>query len=113
MRIAQILYDKAHRIFEAEEIPEFPPGPEGEPIELIDITKVKVEEGYLYDRELGVFIQPEPENIMEASSVIVNPLEEIKELQYIQLEASVDIFSRMEELEEKIKALSVNTDYKY
>lgn len=62
MRIAQILYNKAHWIFEAEEIPEWPPDPQGNPIVLVDITgKPEVQEGWDYDKETGEFTEPEPQ----------------------------------------------------
>lgn len=64
-RFAQILYDKAHWIFEDEEMPHFPPDPEGNPIIIIDITDhLEVQEGWDYDHETDTFtkpIIPEPE----------------------------------------------------
>lgn len=58
MRFAQILNNKAHWAFEANEKPEFPPGPEGEPIIIVDITDLPVQEGWLYDFESGEFSLP-------------------------------------------------------
>lgn len=59
MRIAQILHGKAHWIFEGEEIPNWPPDPEGNPIILIDITdKPEVQEGWCYNEETGEFTEP-------------------------------------------------------
>ncbi|MEK3935915.1 hypothetical protein MKY41_11360 [Sporosarcina sp. FSL W7-1349] len=58
-KFAQILYNKAHWIFEAEEKPEFAPN-----IVLVDITgNAEVQEGWDYDPETGVFTEPvfEPE----------------------------------------------------
>lgn len=54
MKFAQILYDKAHWIFEADEKPEFAPN-----IVLVDITsKPDVKEGWDYNRETGEFTTP-------------------------------------------------------
>ncbi|MCS1383276.1 hypothetical protein NXZ75_13800 [Lysinibacillus sphaericus] len=54
MKFAQILYDKAHWIFEADEKPEFAPN-----IVLVDITsKPDVQEGWDYNRETGEFTAP-------------------------------------------------------
>lgn len=59
MRIAQILYNKAHYIFEAAKIPDWPPYPDGTLPLLIDITdKPEVQEGWLYDPETGEFSEP-------------------------------------------------------
>jgi len=59
MKFAQILYDKAHWIFEADEKPEFAPD-----IVIIDITdKPQVQEGWDYNEETGEFtasVLPEP-----------------------------------------------------
>ena len=57
MRIAQILHNKAHHIFEADEIPDWPPDPEGDPIILVDISDhPEVQEGWDYVD--GVFSAP-------------------------------------------------------
>ncbi|MET4560746.1 hypothetical protein ABIA69_001890 [Lysinibacillus parviboronicapiens] len=54
MRFAQILYDKAHWIFEADEKPEFAPN-----IVLVDITdKHEVKEGWDFDKKTGEFTAP-------------------------------------------------------
>lgn len=54
MRFAQILYNKAHWIFEADEKPEFAPN-----IVLVDITsKPNVQEGWDYNNETGEFMAP-------------------------------------------------------
>jgi len=45
MRIAQILNDRVHWIFDADEIPDWPPDPEGNPIVLVDITDTNAKEG--------------------------------------------------------------------
>lgn len=64
LKIAQILYDKAHYIFEDESIPDWPPDPEGNPIMLVDITdKPEVQEGWDYDKETGIFTEPVYEDI--------------------------------------------------
>lgn len=54
MRIAQILYEKAHWIFEADEMPEFAPN-----IVLVDITGCdNIQEGWDYNNETGEFTAP-------------------------------------------------------
>ncbi|WP_431808813.1 hypothetical protein [Lysinibacillus sphaericus] len=54
MKFAQILYNKAHWIFEADEKPEFAPN-----IVLVDITsKPDVQEGWDYNNETGEFTAP-------------------------------------------------------
>lgn len=54
MRIAQILYNKAHWIFEADEMPEFAPD-----IVLIDITgRDDIQEGWDYNKITGEFTAP-------------------------------------------------------
>ncbi|MFJ8102784.1 hypothetical protein [Lysinibacillus sp. NPDC096212] len=54
MRIAQILYNKAHWIFEADEKPEFAPD-----IVLVDITsKNNIQEGWDYNSKTGKFTAP-------------------------------------------------------
>ncbi|WP_432702486.1 hypothetical protein [Lysinibacillus sphaericus] len=62
MKFAQILYNKAHWIFEADEKPAFAPN-----IVLVDIiSKPDVQEGWDYNRETGEFtapIIPEPTQI--------------------------------------------------
>lgn len=57
---AQILYEKAHLIFTAEEKPEFAPN-----IILVDISDITPlpQEGWLYDAETGTFSEPPPEPI--------------------------------------------------
>ncbi|WP_054767336.1 hypothetical protein [Lysinibacillus parviboronicapiens] len=54
MRFAQILYDKAHWIFEADEKPEFAPN-----IVLVEITgRDDIQEGWDYNKETGEFTAP-------------------------------------------------------
>ncbi|EON70446.1 hypothetical protein [Lysinibacillus sphaericus] len=54
MRFAQILYDKAHWVFEDEKKPDFAPN-----IVLVDITdKHEVKEGWDYDKKTGEFTAP-------------------------------------------------------
>ncbi|WP_054768115.1 hypothetical protein [Lysinibacillus parviboronicapiens] len=54
MRFAQILYDKAHWVFEDENKPDFAPN-----IVLVDITdKHEVKEGWDYDKKTGEFTEP-------------------------------------------------------
>lgn len=53
-RFAQILWDKAHWIFEAEEKPEYAPD-----IVLVDITgRNDIQEGWDYNSETGEFTAP-------------------------------------------------------
>lgn len=63
MRFAQILNNRAHWIFEADEKPDFPPDTSGNPIVLVDITdNPEVQEGWVY--EYGEFTEPPlPESI--------------------------------------------------
>lgn len=72
MRFAQILRKKAHWIFEADEKPNFPPGPEGEPIIIVDITgKPEVKEGWGYNAETGEFTEPpEPEPLPPEQDIV-------------------------------------------
>lgn len=54
MRFAQILYDKAHWIFEADKKPEFAPS-----IVLVDISgRNDIREGWDYDTGTGEFTPP-------------------------------------------------------
>ncbi|MCS1382714.1 hypothetical protein NXZ75_10970 [Lysinibacillus sphaericus] len=54
MKFAQVLYDKAHWIFEADEKPSFAPN-----IVLVDITsKPDVQEGWDYNSKTGEFMAP-------------------------------------------------------
>ncbi|VDG96792.1 Uncharacterised protein [Lysinibacillus sphaericus] len=56
MRFVQILHEKAHWIFEADEKPEFAPN-----IALVDITEnTEVQEGWDYDEVTGIFTEPAP-----------------------------------------------------
>lgn len=65
-KFAQILHNKAHWIFEAEEKPEYAPD-----IVLVDITdKLDIQEGWDYDSETGVFTEPvRPEPIEVEPSI--------------------------------------------
>ncbi|MFJ7408062.1 MULTISPECIES: hypothetical protein [unclassified Lysinibacillus] len=72
MKFAQILYDKAHWIFEADEKPEFAPN-----IILVDITeKNEVQEGWDYNSKTGEFTAP---NIPEP--IPVEPQPTLEEMQ--------------------------------
>ena len=54
MKFAQVLFDKAHWIFEADEKPEFAPN-----IVLVDITgRNDIQEGWDYDTKTGEFTTP-------------------------------------------------------
>lgn len=57
MRIAQILHNKAHWIFEAETMPEFAPN-----IVLVDITNVTPAPQEGWDYQNGTFSEPQPVN---------------------------------------------------
>jgi hypothetical protein len=85
MRIAQILHGKAHYIFEADSIPEWPPDPEGNPIILKEITdQPEVQEGWDYDEATGKFTPPViPEQEPEQP--------EPKETQLDRIETTLDI----------------------
>lgn len=75
MRIVQILDNQAHWIFEAEEMPKFPPDIEGNPIVLIDISdQPEIEEGWDYDEATETFrppLEPEPEPEPEPETVSI------------------------------------------
>lgn len=59
MKIAQILNGKAHWIFEADELPDYPPTSDGQTLVFVDITdKPEVQEGWGYDSETGEFSEP-------------------------------------------------------
>lgn len=68
MKFAQILYNRAHWIFEADEKPEFAPN-----IVLVDITeKPEVQEGWDYNSKTGEFtapVNPEPTPIESQPTV--------------------------------------------
>ncbi|MGE6515207.1 hypothetical protein [Lysinibacillus sphaericus] len=65
MRFAQILYDKAHWIFEADEKPEFAPN-----IVLVDITgQDEIKEGWDYDEVTGVFTKSVYEEVEPVSQI--------------------------------------------
>jgi hypothetical protein len=85
LRIAGILNNKAHWIFEAEEIPNLPPTPQGNQITLVDITnKLEVQEGWDYNPETGEFTEPEPIEIEK-------PPQEPELTQLDRIEATIDI----------------------
>lgn len=83
MRIAQIINNEVHWIFEAKSIPNWPPDPEGNPTVLVDITDhPEVEENWLYDGKN--FIKPE---------IVVLPVIEIpipEPTQLDRIEAKID-----------------------
>ncbi|RIJ65543.1 hypothetical protein [Rummeliibacillus sp. POC4] len=73
MKFAQILYNKAHWIFEAEEKPAFAPN-----IILVDITdKPDVQEGWYYNGDTVEFTKPVLPNPIEPT----NPAPTMEELQ--------------------------------
>ena len=54
MRFVQILYGKAHWIFDSNIVPEFAPN-----IKIVDITdKPEVQEGWDYNEQTGIFTEP-------------------------------------------------------
>ena len=66
MRMAQILRGKAHWIFDAPELPDWPPDPDGNPVVLVDITgRPEVREGWDYDAGTGEFTEPVAESDSE------------------------------------------------
>lgn len=71
MKFAQILYGKAHWIFEAKEKPEYAPN-----IVVVDITgQDHIQEGWDFNEITGEFTPPEPQPIPEPKA----SLEEITE----------------------------------
>jgi len=56
MRIALIYNGVIHNIFTADEIPDWPPYPDGTKPLLIDVTGKDAEENYPYDAETGTII---------------------------------------------------------
>lgn len=75
MRLVQILNGTAHWIFEADEIPDFPPSIEGDEILIVDITdRLMVKEGYTYTPETDEFT--EPELVLEEAVLPTPPIEE-------------------------------------
>ena len=56
MKFAQILYNKAHWIFESDSVPDFAPN-----IKIVDISDTpEVQEGWDYDEVTGTFTAPQP-----------------------------------------------------
>lgn len=77
MRFAQILYNKAHWIFESEKKPKFAPN-----IILVDITdKPDVQEGWDYDEKTNTFSEP----IIDEIAQLPTDEERITELENIIL----------------------------
>ncbi|MGE7951621.1 hypothetical protein [Lysinibacillus xylanilyticus] len=64
-RYAQIISERVHWIFEADELPLYP-----NPEDFLDITgREDIEEGYLYNIETGEFTAPEPTPIEPQSTL--------------------------------------------
>jgi len=83
MRITQILNGTAHWIFEAEEFPAWPPGPDGEEMVFVDITDMpKVQEGWLYNPKKGTFTAP------KAPEPVAPSLDEAKAAKKAELAAA-------------------------
>jgi hypothetical protein len=58
-RYAQILYGKAHWIFEAEKMPEYPPDSDGNPVVVVDLAgRDEVQEGWDYNANTDKFTPP-------------------------------------------------------
>lgn len=75
-RYAQILWGKAHWVFEAEEAPEFAPD-----IVIVDITdNPEIQEGWDYNKETGKFTAP-IFNVPEPNPTPVDPIQQLIELQ--------------------------------
>jgi len=77
MRVAQIYKGKIHEIFTADEIPDWPPYPNGEKPLLIDITNRDAEVSYLYDIET--------DTIIPTSNIPYNVLDSIQNIKTAQL----------------------------
>lgn|GEM_PF-2262667 len=97
MKIVQILNNKAHWIFEAESIPNYPPDPEGKEIILVDITnQPDVQEGWEYDPETQTFTKPTPsQQDLEESPHLTDaqlPIthEDLMEIQLLHLKLTLE-----------------------
>lgn len=59
MRIAHVVNNKVHSIFESKTIPKWPADADGNPVVLIDITdKQQVKVGWDYNAQTGEFTEP-------------------------------------------------------
>lgn len=96
-KYAQILYDKAHWIFEQEEEPDFAPD-----IVLVDITdKPDVKEGWDYNDVTGEFTEPEPFEPIEPEPSPIELLQvENAQLWHDSMLKDLAIGSNMEEAAE-------------
>ncbi len=91
-RYAQILWGKAHWVFEAEEVPEFAPD-----IIIVDITdKPEVQEGWDYNEETGKFTAP----ILTVTEPNPTPVDAIQQL--IELQAQTVLNTEMLLLQKEI-----------
>jgi len=59
-KIALIVNNKIHNLFESEDIPHWPPYPDGTTPLLVDMTGKEVDEGWDYDLATGIATEPEP-----------------------------------------------------
>lgn len=110
MRVAQILYDKAHWIFNPletfgkDEMPKLPPDPEGKPIVLVDVTdKPEVSIGWDYDTETGIFTEPEiviPDPPSEPEPIPPSPTEQ--KLTALQAENETLMLALAEQFEKQL-----------
>ncbi|MCL2760771.1 MAG: hypothetical protein FWD70_03885 [Desulfuromonadales bacterium] len=71
MKIAQILNNRVHWIFEADEMPNWPPNEEGNSTILVDITAQQVSQGDGYNPKKKTIIpRPVPENRLSSTSQV-------------------------------------------
>lgn len=114
LRIAQILNNKAHWIFETEEMPDFPPDPSGNPIMLVDITdNPKVEEGWIYEEESNLFRAPTPKDYpKEPQQEKLSPIEllgqQLSDLEIQQLEYNLKATQEREFLGQQLSDLEIS-----
>jgi len=91
VRFAQILYGKAHWIFEADKKPRFAPN-----IVLVDITdQPDIQEGWIYDESTQTFTEPEyifedEEEDFEQRESIDEKVERLEKEQLITMTALVE-----------------------
>ena len=61
-KYTQIQHDKAYTMIESDEMPVWPPYPDGTPVLFVDITDhPEVQPMWDYDPETGIFTPPQPE----------------------------------------------------
>ena len=110
MRIAQILNGAAHWIFEADEMPVWPPGPDGKAMVLMDITAFPdVSEGWLYDEETGGFAEPLAEEGPPPSQGQPVPGMSVEELILIQMCAQAEAYEAQQAAAAEQKEMALIT----